>query len=94
MKVKIFRPTKSATQSGKKNTKKWLVLPIEEQNIRSINSLTGWISADNTSSQLKFEFQNKKDAIKFAKESNFDYIVEEPEISKVKAKSYAANFTG
>ncbi len=94
MKVKIFRPTKSAMQSGKKNSKKWLIKPAEGETLRSTNPLMGWTSANNTLSQLSFEFNNKEEAIDFAKSQNFDYVVEEPKISSVKQKSYAANFTG
>jgi len=93
MKFKIFQPAKSAMQSGKKNTKKWLMLPIENNAIRSINPLTGWISAGDTSSQLRFEFVSKEAAIEFAKKSGFEFAVEEPKISSIKPKSYAANFT-
>jgi len=94
MKVKIFRPTKSAMQSGKRNTKKWLMEPVEEKNIRSINPVTGWVSASNTSSQLGFVFESKEEAIKFAEKSGFEYEVEEPKKMLVTKKSYAANFTG
>lgn len=94
MKVKIFRPTKSAMQSGKGNLKKWLVAPIDESNVRSVNELMKWVSVDNTLSQLRFEFSSKEEAIKFAKSRNFEFEVEEPQISTVKTKSYASNFTG
>lgn len=94
MKVKIFRPAKSAMQSGKQGTKKWLVTPIEETNIRSISPLTGWVSASDISSQFRFEFLNKEDAIKFAESQNFEYEVEEPKLPNIKPKSYSANFTG
>lgn len=93
MKFKIFQPAKSAMQSGKKNTKKWLMLPIEEKNIRSVSPLTGWVSASDTSSQFRFEFLNKEDAIKFAEKKGFQFEVEEPRASTVKPKSYAGNFT-
>ena len=79
-------------QSGKKNTQKWLMLPIEE-NIRFVNQVTGWISASNTSSQLRYEFSCAKDAVTFAQKNGFEYVVEEPKISTVKQKSYASNFT-
>lgn len=92
MKFRIFKPAKNAMQSGKKNSG-WKMLPIEETNIRSVNPLTGWISAQNTSSQFRFEFSCKEDAIKFAEESGFEYQVEEPHNQTVKPKSYAANFT-
>jgi hypothetical protein len=94
MKVKIFRPTKSAMQSGKRNTKKWLMEPIEEKNIRSISPITGWVSASNTSSQLGFIFESKEEAITFAEKSRFEYQVEEPKNLVVTKKSYTANFTG
>lgn len=94
MKVRIYRPTKSAMQSGKNNMKKWLLVPIEEENLRSLNPLMGWTSVDNTQSQLRLFFATKEAAIDYAKSQKFDYEVEEPEISSVKKKSYAANFTG
>ena len=94
MKVRIFRPTKSAMQSGKRNIKKWLVEPIEETNIRSVNPLMGWVSASNTSSQLQLEFSTKEEAIKFVESRNFQYEIEEPKVASVKQKSYSANFTG
>ncbi len=93
MQFRIFQPTKTPTQSGRRNIKKWLMLPIEETNIRSINTITGWVSASDTSSQLRYEFSCKEDAINFAKESGFKYEVEEPRSVTIKQKSYAANFT-
>ena len=80
-------------QSGKKNTKKWLVMPLEDHNTRSVSQITGWISSDDTSTQLKFEFATKEDAVNFAKNHRFEYEVEEPQTSTVKKKSYAENFT-
>ncbi len=92
MKFRIFQPAKSAMQSGKKNTKKWLMLPIQN-NIRSVSPVTGWISASDTSSQFRFEFATKDEAINFAQEKKWHFEVEEPQSAKIKPKSYAANFT-
>jgi hypothetical protein len=93
MRFKIYQPSKNAMQSGKKNQKKWILEPIEDENIRFRNNLTGWISAKNTSSQLNFEFRKKEDAIAFAKEKNFEFNVINPQKPTLKSKSYAANFT-
>jgi len=93
MKVKILRPTKSAMQSGKKNTKKWLIKPVEDETLHSINPLMGWVSANNTNSQLGFEFSTKEEAIEFAKSQNYEFEVVEPKTSSIKQKSYTANFT-
>lgn len=80
-------------QSGKQNTKKWLMEPIQETNIRTQNNVMGWVSANNTSSQLGWAFATKEEAEQFAKSQNFSYEISEPKISSVKKKSYAANFT-
>ena len=39
MKVTIYKPAKSAMQSGKEKSKKWLLTPIEEESSRQINPL-------------------------------------------------------
>jgi hypothetical protein len=93
MKVKIYSPAKSAMQSGKAKNNKWLLEPIEEKNIRFINPLTGWVSCDDTMSQIKLFFSNKEEAIKYANAKNWQYQVIEPEISAHKKKSYASNFS-
>lgn len=93
MKVKIYRPTKTAMQSGVKNTKKWLLIPIEEKTNRSLNPLMGWTSVSDTTSQLKLTFASKDDAVKYAIHRNFEYEIIEPQTSSLKKKSYAENFT-
>ncbi len=92
MKFKIYKPAKSAMQSGKKN-KKWILAPVEENNTRSINPLMGWTSSNNTQTQIKISFSSKEEAINYAKNKGFDYKVEEETASQVKPKSYAQNFT-
>ncbi len=93
MKIIIYRQAKSAMQSGKLNSKKWLVKPIEEKTSRSIDNLMRWVSSDNTQAQLQLEFFNKEDAIKYATQNNFEYEIVEPREVKIKPKSYAENFT-
>lgn len=93
MKVKIYQPTKSAMQSGKGNTRHWLLVPLEEKNPRRVEPVMGWVSSDNTESQLKIYFNSKEDAIEYADSKNFTYEIHQPEISSIKKKSYAENFT-
>lgn len=80
-------------QSGKKNSKKWLVEPMTEKNEKSMDRLMGWVSGDNTQTQLHFGFLDKEEAIAFAKSQNFEYEIFEPKTSSIKKKSYAQNFT-
>ncbi len=92
MKVRIFKPAKSAMQSGKAGNKKWCVKPIEEKNLRHVNELMHWVSVDSTMSELNFEFASKEEAIDFAKKSGFEFVVEEPHAPKLQKKAYADNF--
>ncbi len=92
MKFFIYRQSKSAMQSGKGNTKKWIMLLVEDQNNRMITSPMNWIGSNDTNSQLKFIFNSKIAAIEFANSKNYDYEIIENRESLVKPKSYASNF--
>jgi len=52
----------------------------------------GWESSTHTLSEVKLEFTNKENAIKYAKKNKLDYEVIEPKIKKVNKKSYSDNF--
>ena len=89
-KAKIYIPTKSAMQSGKRNTKKW-ILEFETQDT-GINPLMGWETSTDTMSEVKLEFDSKELAIHFAKKNNIEYYIIEPQKSKIIKKSYSDNF--
>ena len=89
-KAKIYKPTKTAMQSGTRNTKNW-ILEFDTLNT-GINPLMGWETSQDTMSEVKLEFPNKKQAIDYAKKNNIDYYVVEPQKSKIIKKSYANNF--
>jgi hypothetical protein len=89
-KAKIYKPTKSAMQSGKANEKKWL-LEFDRLN-SSINPLMGWISSKDTLSEIKLEFTNLNEAVSYSKKNNIDYYIIEPKKRKIIKKSYADNF--
>ena len=89
-KAKIYKPTKTAMQSGKRNTKNWL-LEFETLNT-GISPLMGWESSRDTMSEVKLEFATKEDAINYAKKNNINYYIDEPQQSKIIKKSYSDNF--
>ena len=89
-KAKIYKPSKTAMQSGKGNTKMWL-LEFETLN-NSINPLMGWESSEDTFSEVRLEFLSKDQAINYAKNNNIDYYVIEPQNRKIIKKSYTDNF--
>jgi|TARA_B100001250_G_scaffold330310_1_gene295190 ETC complex I subunit conserved region. len=89
-KAKIYIPTKTAMQSGRGKTKKW-VLSFETKNTKT-NPLMGWESGEDTLSEVILTFSSKEKAIKYAKKNNILYQVIEPKKSSFIIKSYADNF--
>ena len=88
--AKIYKPTKTAMQSGERNTKKWL-LEFDTLNT-GINPLMGWERSTDTLSEIKLEFSTKDQAISYAKKNNINYYVVEPQKRKIIKKSYSDNF--
>ena len=89
-KAKIFKPNKSAMQSGLGKTDKW-ILEYETMDPTS-NPLMGWESSSDTLSELKLEFSSKELAINYAKKMKINYEIIEPKKRKIVKKSYADNF--
>ena len=89
-KAKIYKPSKTAMQSGKGNSKNWL-LKFDTQNTGT-NPLMGWETSNDTFSEIKLEFSTKDKAIKYAKKNNIDFYIIEPQKNKFIKKSYADNF--
>ena len=89
-KAKIYKPTKSAMQSGKRNTKNW-ILEFDTTNTGT-NPLMGWTSSQDMMSEVKLDFTNKEEAIIYAKKNNIDYYVVEPQKRNIIKKSYTDNF--
>ena len=89
-KAKIYKPSRTAMQSGKRNTKKWC-LEFDTQNT-GINPLMGWETSKDTMSEVRLQFSSKEQAINYAKKNNIDYYIIEPQKRKIIKKSYADNF--
>ena len=90
-KAKIYKPTKTAMQSGTKKFDKWVIEFMTDQ--PGINPLMGWESSTDTSSELKLEFSSKELAVDYAKKNKINFEIIEPKLRKVIKKSYADNFT-
>ena len=89
-KAKIYKPSKTATQSGLKKFDKWILEFVT--NDPTINPLMGWESSDDTLSELKLEFSSKDLALEYAKKNNIEYELIEPQKRKILKKSYSDNF--
>ena len=89
-KAKIYKPSKTAMQSGLKKFDKWIIEYITED--PGTNPLMGWESSTDTYGELKLEFSSKELAINYAKKKKIEYEIIEPKKRKTVKKSYADNF--
>ena len=88
--AKIFIPSKTAMQSGRGKTKKW-VLAFDTKNTKT-NPLMGWESGEDTMGEVILNFTSKEKAIEYAKKNKIIYQVIEPKKSEFIIKSYSDNF--
>jgi hypothetical protein len=89
--ARIYRPAKTAMQSGRAKTRKW-VLDYEQATPRRPDPLMGWTSAADTLNQVQLRFDTLDEAIAFAGKHGLQYAVIEPHERSLKAKAYADNF--
>ena len=91
MTARIYKPAKTAMQSGTGKTKEW-VLDYEPEQPREIEPLMGWTSSGDTRQQVKLWFDSKEEAIAYATREGIAFRVEEPTEEQRRAMSYADNF--
>jgi hypothetical protein len=89
--ARIFRPAKTAMQSGRAGTRRW-VLEYEPASPREPDPLMGWASARDTLNQVRLKFATLEEAKEFAEKKGLDYTVVESQEPTFKPKSYADNF--
>jgi len=91
MRARIFQPAKTAMQSGRAKTRKW-VLEFEPTRRQQLDPLMGWPGNGDTMQQVRMTFDTRADAIAHAKRKGLDFVLQEPQESKIKPKAYADNF--
>ena len=91
MTAKIYRPARTAMQSGSAKTKDWL-LEFEPEEPRSIEPLMGWTSSGDMKQQIKLRFATRDEAIAYAERNGIAYRVYEPHDAATKVISYSDNF--
>ena len=91
MRVRIFKPAKTAMQSGRADSDRW-VLEFEPESAREVEPLMGWTSSADTRTQLRLRFDTKEEAIAYAEKHGLMYVVDEPGEREPKPRAYADNF--
>ena len=89
--VRIYRPTKTAMQSGLRNTQRWLC-EFEPGDAQVADPLMGWAGSHDTTRQLRMWFDSKDEAVAFAKKKGFEYRIIEPQARPLRPRAYADNF--
>ncbi len=94
LRVRIYRPAKTASQSGRAKTHIWYIEP-ETLTARLPEPLMGWLSAGDTMTELKrrLSFVSREEAIAFAQKNGWDYTLEDASERHIKPRNYQDNFT-
>ncbi len=64
MVARIYKPAKTAMQSGKANTKAW-ALDFAPEQPREVEPLMGWTSSGDMRQQVRLQFGSKEEAIAY-----------------------------
>ena len=91
MLARIYKPAKTAMQSGVAKTKLW-VLDYEPEEPRVVESLMGWTSSGDMKSQVRLRFATKEEAVAYCEKHGIPYQVAEAKSTTRNGMSYADNF--
>jgi hypothetical protein len=91
MTARIYRPAKTAMQSGTAKTGRWL-LEYDAEQARGLDPLMGWTSSTDMKSQVKLWFDSAEEAVAYARRSGIACRVEQPNEAARRGLSYSDNF--
>jgi gamma-glutamylcyclotransferase (GGCT)/AIG2-like uncharacterized protein YtfP len=91
MSAKIYRPAKTAMQSGKAKTLGW-VLEFDQESPQTIDPIMGYTSSGDTRQQLKLTFETQEQAEAYAQRNAIEYRVIQPKEVLRQTLSYTDNF--
>ena len=92
MLARIYRPAKTAMQSGKARTRDW-VLEFEPATARVPEPLMGWTSSTDMNGQVRLAFETKDEAVAYAQKHSIAFQLFEPREHRLVIKAYADNFS-
>ncbi len=91
MTARIYRPAKTAMQSGTAKTERW-VLEYVPAKARAIDPVMGWTSSSDMQSQVKISFDTLEEAEAYAERKGIQASVKAHTPRKRILKTYADNF--
>jgi hypothetical protein len=91
MTARIYRPSPNAMQSGKGNSRQW-VLVHEPASPREIEPLMGYTATRDTKAQIRLSFDSLEDAEAYARRNGIAYSVQPAHTPAPKRTIYSDNF--
>jgi hypothetical protein len=89
--ARIYKPAKTAMQSGTAKTREW-ALDFEPEQPRTVEPLMGWTSSADMMQQVRLSFDTKEEAIAYCERHGIAYRVLASQGPKRRLISYADNF--
>jgi hypothetical protein len=91
MTARIYKPAKTAMQSGQANCKAW-VLDFEPEEPRQVEPLMGWTSSSDMRQQVRLRFASKEEAVAYCERHGIAHQVFEAKPAARRSIAYADNF--
>jgi hypothetical protein len=91
MLARIFRPSKSAMQSGPARSREW-ILEFEPASARTPDRLMGWSSSTDMNGQVRMPFETQEEAVAYAQAHGIPFALQTPKVRHQVIKAYADNF--
>jgi hypothetical protein len=92
MTARIYKPAKTAMQSGQATTKEW-VIDFEPEQARQVEPLMGWTSSGDMRQQLRLRFDTKEEAVAYCERHGIAFQVSEAKPVARRIVSYSDNFS-
>jgi hypothetical protein len=90
--ARIYKPAKTAMQSGNAKTKEW-ALDFEPAQAREIEPLMGWTSSGDMAQQIHLRFDTAEEAVAYCERHGIPYQVFAPKRAMLPTISYSDNFS-
>jgi hypothetical protein len=91
MTARIYRPAKTAMQSGTAKTRDW-ALDYEPEEPRAVEPLMGWTSSGDMKQQIRLFFDSKDEAVAYCERHGIAYQVFDGRQPARRRIAYADNF--
>jgi hypothetical protein len=91
MVARIYKPARTAMQSGSAKTTQW-VLDYEPEAPRQIEPLMGWTASGDMRSQVRLRFDTAAEAVSYCERDGIPYQVFAAKAPARRAISYSDNF--